>query len=367
MKSRLALVLTLLLVVTALPLLAKDKDKAKKEKDVAPAATTAPADGVAAYLGSESITMDEVNKQAEAGMERMRQQEAQYRRQVAQQTYEIRRAALDQIVQDKLLAKEAAARSTTADELVKTEIEGKAGEPTKDEIKDFYEKNKARMGGKNLDQASPDIEKGLRQMKVQTRRAAFVKELQDKANLRVMLDPPRIDVKVPAGWPGTKGPEKAPVTLVEFSDFQCPYCKRAEPTVEQILADYGDKIRFAYRDYPLSFHPRAMPSSIAAHCAADQGKYWEMFTNLMHEQGDLSDDDLKKRAATVGLDSAKFQACYESKKPEATIKASFDDGAAAGVTGTPSFFVNGRMIVGAKPIEEFKALIDEEIARATTK
>jgi protein-disulfide isomerase len=360
MKSRNILALGLMLVVTALPVLAKEK----KEKSAAPASADA---GIAAYLGNETITLDEVNKQAESGMEQLRQQEVSYRRQVAQNTYNIRRAALDQIVQDKLLAKEAAARSVTSDELVKAEIDGKAGEPTKDEIKDFYEKNKARMAGKTLEQATPDIEKGLRQMKLQTRRTAFLKDLQDKAQLKVVLEPPRVDVKVPAGWPGAKGPEKAPVTLIEFSDFQCPFCKRAEPTVQQILKDYGDKIRFAYRDYPLSFHPRAMPSSIAAHCAAAQGKYWEMFNNLMKEQGDLSDEDLKKRAAAVGLDASKFAACYDGKKPEAAIKASFDDGAAAGVTGTPSFFVNGRMIVGAKPVEEFKALIDEELARAGVK
>jgi protein-disulfide isomerase len=365
MKSRNILAFGLMLVVTALPVLAKEK----KEKTAAPPSSSSASGeaGVAAYLGSEPISMDDVNKAAEAGMERLRQQDAAYKRQVAQDTYNIRRAALDQLVQDKLLAKEAAARSMTADDLAKAEIDGKAGEPTPDEIKDFYEKNKARMAGKTLEQASPDIEKGLRQMKLQTRRGVFLKDLQDKAQLKVLLEPPRVDMKVPAGWPGSKGPEKAAVTLIEFSDFQCPYCKRAQPTIDQLLTDYGNKIRFVYRDYPLQFHPRAMPASIAVHCAAEQGKYWEMFNNLMKEQGDLGDEDLKKRAAAVGVDAAKFAACYDGKKPEAAIKASFDDGAAAGVTGTPSFFVNGRMIVGAKPVEEFKALIDEELARAGTK
>jgi protein-disulfide isomerase len=363
MKSRNILALGLMLVVTALPVLAKEK----KEKAAAPASSASGEAGVAAYLGGEPISMDEVQKAAEPNMERLRQQDAAYKRQVAQDTYSIRRSALDQIVQDKLLAKEAAARSVTTEDLVKAEIDGKAGEPTADEIKEFYDKNKARMSGKTLEQATPDIEKGLRQMKLQTRRDAFLKDLKDKAQLKVLLEPPRVDIKIPAGWPGVKGSDKAAVTLVEFSDFQCPYCKRAEPTIDQLRTDYGDKIRFVYRDYPLPFHPRAMPASIAAHCAAEQGKYWEMFNNLMKEQGDLGDEDLKKRAAAVGVDAAKFAACYDGKKPEAAIKASTDDGAAAGVTGTPSFFVNGRMLVGAKPVEEFKALIDEELARAATK
>jgi protein-disulfide isomerase len=364
MKSRMILAFGLMLVVTAVPVLAKEK----KDKKDAPAPSSASGDsGVAAYLGGEPITLDDVTKHAEAGMERLRQQDAAYKRQVAQDTYNIRKSALDQIVQDKLLAKEAAARSMTKEDLEKAEIDGKAGEPTQDEIKAFYDSNKARMSGKTLEQATPDIEKGLRQMKLQTRRGEFMKELQGKAQLKVLLEPPRVEVKVPVGWPGTKGSDRAPVTLVEFSDFQCPYCKRAEPTIEQLRSDYGDKLRFVYRDYPLPFHPRAMPASIAVHCAADQGKYWEMFNNLMHEQGDLGDDDLKKRAAAVGLDAAKFAQCFDSKKPEPAIKESSDDGAAAGVSGTPSFFVNGRMLVGARPIEEFKALIDEELARAGSK
>ena len=363
MKSRNILTLALLLVLAAFPVVAKEKEKDK----AAAASASAAGTGVAAYLGSEPISMDQVNKQAEAGMERLRQQEASFRRQAAQDTYTIKRAALDQIVQQKLIEKEAAARSMQVADLLKAEVDDKAGQITKAEVTDFYEKNKARLGGKTLEQATPDIENALRQQKLQTLRTAFVKDLQDKANLKVMLEPPRVNVTVPAGWPGVKGPEKAPVTMIVFSDFQCPFCKRAEPTIEQVLALYGDKIRYVYRDYPLSFHPRAMPASIAAHCAAEQGKYWDMYASLMKEQGDLSDDDLKKRASAVKLDAGKFNACYDGKKPEAAIKASFDEGMAAGVTGTPSFFVNGRMIVGAKPIEEFKAMIDEELARTSAK
>lgn len=358
MKSRKILIPVLLLALAAFPALAKQKEKG---------ADAAGSGEVAAYLGGEPITMDEVTKQAEPGMERIRQQEAAARRQQQQDLYNVKRAALDQIVQQKLLDKEAAARKVALPDLLKAEVADKAAAPTKEEINAFFEKNKARMAGKTLEQASPDIEKALRQQNLQVRHGAFMKELQDKAQLKVMIEPPRVKVSVPAGWPGAKGPENAAVTIIEFSDFQCPFCKKAEPTIATLLAEYGDKIRFAYRDYPLAFHQRAMPASIAVHCAAEQGKYWDMHTNLMTEQGDLGDDDLKKRAATVGLDAAKFATCYDTKKPEATIKASFDDGAAAGVTGTPSFFVNGRMLVGAKPVEEFKALIDEELAKVGVK
>lgn len=352
--SKLMTVLVLGVALASAPAFAK-KDKEKKgEATTPPAASTGD---VAAYLGDEPISRAEVDKTAAAQLTRIRLDE-----------YNIRRSALDQIVQKKLQEREAQARGVSLADLLKAEIDDKAGSPTADEIKDFYEKNKARMQGRTQEQAAPDIEKSLRQQKIAVRRAAFAKELQDKAKLRVLLDPPRANVNVPADWP-VKGPAMAPVTFVEFSDYQCPFCRRADPVVNQILAEYGDKIRYAHRDYPLSFHPRAMPASRAAHCALDQGldKYWSIHKNLMTEAGDLGDDDLKKRAQAVGLDTAAFAACYGSTRHTEKIQASFDDGASLGVTGTPSFFINGRMIVGAKPVEEFKQIIDEEIARAATR
>lgn len=353
MKATKPMVLALVLAVAAIPVLAKkDKDKDKAKPAAAAAASDSSSD-VAAYLGDEPITRQDIDKLAATALMKVRQDE-----------YNIRRNALDAVVQDKLLDKEASDRKISRADLLKAEIDDKAGNPSKDEINDFYEKNKGRMAGKTLEQVSPDIEKALRQQKLGVRRAAFMKELMDKAQLKVLLEPPRVDVPVPSNWPGIKGPATAPVTLIEFSDYQCPYCKRAEPTVAQLLSDYGDKIRFVYRDYPLQFHPRALPASLAAHCAADQGKFWELHKNLMNEQGDLSDDDIKKRAGTVGLDATAFNACYEAKKHESEVQASFQDGQNVGVTGTPSFFVNGRMLVGARSIEEFKSLIDEELARA---
>jgi protein-disulfide isomerase len=352
MKSKTLLIAILVLVIAALPALAKKKEKT--EPAAAPAAAAATGGGdVVAYVGGEPITKDDVDKLASRDLMRLKQQE-----------FDIRRNYLDQLIQKKLQEKEAAARGVALADLLKTEIEDKTAKPTEDELKQFYDQNKARMGNRTYDQAKPDLERALMQQKSAARRAEFNKELMTKANVRVLLEPPRVKVSIPEGWP-TKGPATAPVTLVEFSDYQCPFCKRADPTVQEILKTYGDKVRFAYRDYPLSFHQRAMPASIAAHCAKDQNKYWEMHQNLMTEQGDLSDDDLKKRAGAVGLDAAAFGECYSTERHKTLIQAAFDDGVALGVTGTPSFFINGRMLVGAKPIEEFKAIIDEEIQRAS--
>ncbi len=343
------------LVLAVMFALACDFAAAKKEKKAAEERASGASE-VAAYVGDEAITVGEVDAGAKAELLKVRQQE-----------YDARTRALDAIIQEKLFAREAKARGIAVDALIKAEVDDKAAAPSDAEISDLYERNKARMAGKTLEQAKPEIENVLRQQKLNLRRAELQKELREKAAVRVLLDPPRTPVAVPASWPGAKGPADAPVTVVEFSDYQCPYCKRADPTVSQILQEYGDKIRFVYMDFPLQFHPRAMPSSIAAHCAGEQGKYWPMHENLMREPGDLSDADLAKRAAAVGLDAGAFGACLSSAKPRPQIETAFKVGQESGVTGTPSFFINGRMIVGAKPVDEFKALINDELQRAAAK
>lgn len=347
MKANQALAVALLALVASVPAYArKDKDKAKE------AEAGKPAPGVVAYVGDQAITAEELDKAASGQLMRIRQQE-----------FDIKENVLDGLVQSKLFEIEAAARKVALADLLKTEIEDKIAAPTKEELDQYYDRNKQRFGGRSREDASADLDRLMRTQKQTERRNAFLNELVAKSPVRVLLEPPRVDVAVPASA-FAKGPQTAPVTIVEFSDYQCPYCRRAHPTVAKLQQDYGDKIRFVYRDYPLSFHPRAMPASIAARCAADQDKFWPFHTNLMEVNGDLSDADLAKRATDLGLDKAAFDACYTAKKYESAIRADFDAGASVGVTGTPAFFINGRMLVGAQPYDTFKQIIDDELARA---
>src|SRR5262249_27773904 len=177
-------------------------------------------------------------------------------------------------------------------------------------------------------------------------------------------------VKVKRGvgevWTGGRaggGAEKAPVTIIAFSDYQCPYCKRAHATVEQVMKTYGDKVKLVYRDYPLPFHENARPAALAAACANAQGKFWE-FHQKLWGASDLSTANLKAMAGEVGLDQKKFDECLDKQEFKAVIEKDIADGAAVGVTGTPAFFINGRMLSGAQPFEKFKQVIDEELARS---
>lgn len=159
-----------------------------------------------------------------------------------------------------------------------------------------------------------------------------------------------------------KGPENAPITIVEFSDFQCPFCKRVLPSVDQVLKDYQGKVKLAFRQNPLPFHPNATPAAKAALAAHKQGKFWEMHDKLFAGQNELNDANFKKWAKELKLDAKKFE---KDMKDPAIQKAIEDDAnfaRANGAGGTPSFFINGVLLVGAQPYERFKEVIDALLA-----
>jgi protein-disulfide isomerase len=159
------------------------------------------------------------------------------------------------------------------------------------------------------------------------------------------------------------GPEDAPITIVEFSDFQCSYCARFhEQTFDKLIEEYGDQIRFVYRDYPLlGMHPEAQPAAEAAQCANDQDAFWEMHDLIFSNQFALSSESYISFAEELTLDMDAFNECLESGKYADEVLADMEEGISYGVSGTPAFFVNGRILMGAQPFENFAALIEAEL------
>ena len=170
------------------------------------------------------------------------------------------------------------------------------------------------------------------------------------------------------------GKKDAPVTIIEFSDFQCPFCRKfAEDTLPQLKKEYVDtgKARLVYRDFPLAFHPGAIPAAQGAECAKEQGKFWQMHDTIFTEQAkqgsgtvQFTADDVKKWAVQAGVNATKFNQCLDSGKYKQEVEKDMADGTAAGVSGTPATFVNGRAVIGAQPFSAFKAIIDEELKKA---
>ena len=157
------------------------------------------------------------------------------------------------------------------------------------------------------------------------------------------------------------GPEDAPITIIQFAEYQCPYCGKAGESIDRVLEEYKGKVKMVYRDFPLSFHDRAIPAAVAANCAGEQGKYWEMHKLLMSNQSALSDSTLKAHAITLALDLEKWNTCRQDPEQAKEVQKDFQDGQKVGVNGTPAFFINGIMLSGAVPFPDFKEIIDREL------
>jgi protein-disulfide isomerase len=158
-----------------------------------------------------------------------------------------------------------------------------------------------------------------------------------------------------------RGAESAKITIVEVSDFQCPFCQKVEPTLQQILKDYPDKVQIAYKHFPLDFHPKAPAAHAAAEAAHQQGKFWEMYEKIFANQAEMAPEKYEVWAREIGLDVERFKKDVASAEVKKRIDTDKQEVSKVGVTGTPGFFINGRFLSGAQPYENFKALIEEEL------
>ena len=306
--------------------------------------------GVVAEVNGGPILASELEQRAQSRLLRIRQEE-----------YEIRSQVLEELIAERLVAAEAHKRGVSAEELLKREVDAKTPALVPAYIESIYEQNKARFGAAPREEALARIREILGERAVSERRAAFEKELRAGAKVALRLEAPRASVVIPGGAPST-GPATAPVTIVEFTDYQCPYCHRAQAVIDEVLQRYAGKVRFVHLDFPLDGHPEAVPAARAARCAGEQGRFWEYHRSMMSRPGPLDAADLRSRAATLKLDASKFGACLASDRFDEAIQAELRHGSELGVTGTPAYFVNGRMLSGARPVESFVEVIDAELA-----
>ena len=279
------------------------------------------------------------------------------------QIFSMRRKQLDALIDQRLLEEVAAKAGVTVPALVQSEITSKVAPVTAEEVTKFYEENKAKLQG-DPKKIEEQIKTFLTAQRTTVRQQEYMKSLRGAAKVAVFLTPPpivRSEVRT-AGAP-VRGPVDAPVTIVEFSDFHCPFCRRVQPVLDQLRTKYGSKIKLVYRELPLdSLHPQARVVSEAAACANEQGKFWEFHDIVFKNNPDASPATLDRFAKEAGVDVTAFAACRGAGKHKAAILASNQEGTKLGITGTPTFFINGRMLVGALPIAEFTRVIDEELA-----
>ena len=319
------------------------------------AAAQTPAKGEPlAELDGEAITAEEVEKAIAAQLSKLEEQ-----------IYDLKRHQVEALITERLLAREAAKRGITVPALLDAEVTTKVALVTEQEIETFYQANKARLKG-NEATVREQIRAHLQKQKLAEQRGAFVQSLRSQANVVVHLKAPAV-FRAEVGVDGApfKGPAPAPVTIVEFSDFHCPFCKQVMPTLTQLESQYSDKVKLVFRDYPIdNLHPAARKAHEAARCAHDQGKFWAYHDLLFSNAPKASPEQLKTYAQEVGLDVPAFEQCVNSGTYQATVQRDVEEGARVGVTGTPAFFINGRLVSGAQPLERFVRVIEEELARA---
>ncbi len=275
------------------------------------------------------------------------------------QRYQTLKNGLDALVGQRLTELEAKNRKISIEQLRQEEITAKISQATEDDIKKFYEENKNRIN-QPLDAIKPRIQEYLDQRSRQERERAFLRELRQRYKVAIAIEPPKVDVSVDDD--PVLGNKDALVTIIEFSDFECPYCRRVQPTLKRLMKEYEGQVRLVFRDFPLSFHKNAQKAAEAAQCAGDQDKFWPYHDKLF-EQTALAPKDLKKYASELELDMDKFNACLDGDKYAQEVKADMQDGQNAGVNSTPSFFVNGQPLNGAVPYERFQELVEAAIAQ----
>jgi len=278
-------------------------------------------------------------------------------REYEKNSHDLLESSLQTVIQDRLVEAEAKSRGITKDQVL---AEIKPTPVTDADVDAFYEQNKAQIP-RPKEQVAAQIKTYLEQQGQQKSRSAYYENLQKKYKVDIKMEPVRVEVA--ASGPATGGPATAPVTIVEFSDFQCPFCSRLTPTLDQVKKKYGDKVRIVFRQFPLPMHNNAQKAAEAALCANDQGKFWQLHDAMFSNQAALGVDQLKAKAVELGLKADDFNKCLDSGAKVAVVEADKKAGSEAGVNGTPAMFVNGRFLSGAVPIEQLSTVIDDELRR----
>ena len=315
-----------------------------------------------AIVNGETVTDEQVQKAAASELQRLEQKKDQFLVGMERDRKKAVEDALNEIVTEKLLTAEAKKRGIAIDELVKKEVQENTPVPSEDAVRKFYDANRARINGTFIE-AALDIRNYMMDQDRDRVFGALLSKLRRDYGVKSLIEPDRTTIAT-QGHP-SKGPANAPITIAEFSDFECPFCGGLLPTLKALEDNYKDKIRVVYRQFPLNnIHPRAQKAAEASLCANDQGKFWQLHDAMFADQQRLTVDDLKGKAAALSMNAEAFATCLDSGKHAAAIRDSIVEGSKAGVDGTPALFINGRFLAGNQPYAEIEKLIEDELARA---
>jgi protein-disulfide isomerase len=300
---------------------------------------------VVAEVGGHKITRAELEQKESARLLKIR---SQY--------YQAERDALNQLIDDYLLEQKAAAEHLTVPELIKRDIESHIQDPTEDQLRVYYE-------GVGTDEPYPAVRDKIlgyiRQNRIRKARAEYVRALEEKAGVTVSMAAPTQDVPVD-GAP-LRGPREAKVRIIEFADYECPYCRQVHPLLQKLEKEFDGKIALVFKDMPLPIHPAAEKAAEAAHCAGAQGRFWELHDMIFDNPKQAEVGQLKEYARALHLDTERFDKCLDSGEQSTAVQKEFEEAKTLGLTGTPSFFINGHFFSGAVKYAALRDMVEQEL------
>ncbi len=305
------------------------------------------ASSVVARVAGRPLTRDELDQKEAADL-----LQARYKYYLAE------KAALDKLIDQELVDDEARREKVTVDQLLENHAGKQVKDPTEDQLEVFYE---GLQSDQPYSAVRGQILDHIRQLRRTKAGLAYIKDLRKKANVHIALEPPAVSIG--AIDAPTTGPSDASVKIIEFADYQCPYCKKVSPELKQLVdGTFAGKASLTFADFPLPMHHNAEKAAEAARCAGEQGKYWEYHDALFNNQSSLEVSDLKARAETLKLNPQKFGQCLDSGGQAPAIAKTAAAGKKLGMTGTPSFLINGHFISGATDSETLRDVIEQELA-----
>ena len=273
--------------------------------------------------------------------------------------YENERKAVDAFIDQYLLDTQAGKENLTLPQLLEKHVDSTiAKEPSEEALRVYYEGVDTTESFESL---RTKIIETIRDRRIAKAKAAYVQSLRSQAKIVLRIPPPRAPFSTKDTY--SRGSSNAPVTLLEFADYECPACQQFQPAVEKLEADFKGTLLFVHRDMPLQMHPNAQKAAEASRCAAAQNKYWKYYDQLTSTK-ELDVPALKKHARSLGLNAGAFDKCLDNGETAAAVKADVTEGESFGVTGTPTFFVNGRYVSGNPSYERLRAIIAEELSAA---
>ncbi|MGB8476680.1 MAG: DsbA family protein [Candidatus Acidiferrum sp.] len=304
-------------------------------------------------IAGQPVYGSEIPAEVQGQIQRLRQQE-----------YELQHKGLEELIKQRLLEETARKEGISKETLLQTQVDQKVTEPTQGEAEAYYLAQKDRQQ-EPFDEVKASIIAALKQAKIQAAREIYLRGLFKQADVSILLRPPTFSVTYDSAR--LRGTTNAAVTIVEFSDFSCPFCRRAESTLKVLLAKYQGRVALAYRDFPLrDIHPQAQLAAEASRCAEEQGEFWNYHDMLFQNPRRLGRDDLLQYAHDLKLDEARFASCLQSGEYRSKIEEDVQEGVRDGVSGTPAFFINGVLLAGAQPERSFEEIIDRELSKPTS-